>query len=137
MKKKDVTSWVAYMKANGLTRLSINDADTNLSLELHPSCFESSVNEKRANVAQSTSSVTVDEQKFKSPLIGVFWYNKTNPIKKGSIVKKGDLIGQIEAMKMFNDVVADEDGEIIRVDINDGGILEYGQSVYTYKSLNA
>ena len=136
MKKQDVTNWVMYMKEHGLVRLSINDAETNLSMELHPSCFESTVHDKVIKDTASSTSVTVDEQQLKSPLVGVFWHHKTKPIKTGSTVKKGDIIGQIEAMKMFNDVVADEDGEIIRVDINDGGILEYGQSVYTYKPLN-
>lgn len=73
----------------------------------------------------------------KSPMVGVF-YASPSPEEKpyvavGDFVKKGDVLCIIEAMKLMNEIVADEDGEIAKICVSDGQVVEYGQCLFIIK----
>ena len=66
----------------------------------------------------------------RAPMVGVF-YAAPAPgaepfVHVGSKVKKGDTLCVIEAMKVMNEVTAEEDGEVIDVCVKDGDLVEYG-----------
>ena len=70
----------------------------------------------------------------KSPMVGIF-YAAPSPeaepfVKVGSKVKKGDTLCIIEAMKLMNDVVAEEDGEIVEICAENGSLVEFGQTLF-------
>lgn len=67
----------------------------------------------------------------KSPMVGTA-YLRPNPeakpfIEVGAIVKEGDKILLVEAMKTFNDIVAPRAGKVTQIFIEDGTPVEYGQ----------
>ena len=69
----------------------------------------------------------------KSPMVGTA-YRRPNPdakafVEVGSIVKAGDKILLIEAMKTFNDIVAPTGGTVTQIFVEDGQPLEYGQAL--------
>jgi len=54
-----------------------------------------------------------------SPMVGIF-YHAPSPgsppyVEEGSYVEEGDVVGIIEAMKVFNEIVAEMVGKIVRV----------------------
>ena len=58
-----------------------------------------------------------------APLEGKFFLTKNTqetPIKVGDKVKKGDLLGYIEAMKTYNAIRADFDGTVLAICVNPG-----------------
>ena len=70
----------------------------------------------------------------KSPMVGIF-YTSPSPdsepfIKVGDKVKKGDTLCIIEAMKLMNDVVAEEDGELVEICAENGSLVEFGQVLF-------
>ena len=70
----------------------------------------------------------------KSPMVGIF-YTASSPdaepfVKVGQKVKKGDTLCIIEAMKLMNDVVAEEDGEIVEICAENGSLVEFGQVLF-------
>ena len=70
----------------------------------------------------------------KSPMVGIF-YAAPSPdsdpfIKVGDRVKKGDTLCIIEAMKLMNDVVAEEDGEVVEICAENGSLVEFGQVLF-------
>jgi acetyl-CoA carboxylase biotin carboxyl carrier protein len=76
----------------------------------------------------------VSGKPVKSPMVGVF-YAAPSPEEKpfvsvGDKVKKGDVLCIIEAMKLMNEIVADEDGEIAKICVSDGQVVEYGQCLF-------
>lgn len=78
-----------------------------------------------------------DAVEIKAPLVGTF-YQASGPdeqpyVKVGQQVKKGDVVGIIEAMKLMNEVVAPQDGVILSVDATDGNMVQYGQVLFTMK----
>lgn len=70
----------------------------------------------------------------KSPMVGVF-YSAPSPdsepfVTVGSAVKKGDVICIIEAMKLMNEITAEQDGIIKEICAQNGDIIEYGQKLF-------
>ena len=96
------------------------------------------------NVEGIKSSIEVKNQEMvfqgnvvKSPMVGTF-YSKSSPnaeafVKVGSKVKKGDTLCIIEAMKLMNEIESEFDGEVVKVLVNDGDMVEYGQTLFMIK----
>lgn len=75
--------------------------------------------------------------KIKSPMVGTF-YTSPSP-EAGAYVKVGDKVQAdsvvciVEAMKLFNEIEADQAGEIVKVLVDDGELVEYGQPLFLVK----
>ena len=73
----------------------------------------------------------------KSPIVGTF-YAAPAPdaepfVKVGDQVSKGKVLCIIEAMKLMNEIEADASGEIVKVFVESGQPVEYGQSLFAIK----
>ena len=83
-----------------------------------------------------TNETVLDEDMyiFKSPMVGTF-YRKPSPddptfVSSGDKINKGDVLCIIEAMKVMNEVQADQGGEIIEILVEDSVSVEYGQPLF-------
>jgi acetyl-CoA carboxylase biotin carboxyl carrier protein len=70
----------------------------------------------------------------KSPLVGTF-YAAPSPeaetfVKKGDTVKKGQVLGIVEAMKLMNEIESEYDGVVEDILIGNEDTVEYGQSLF-------
>lgn len=78
------------------------------------------------------SGTTID-----APTVGVFYTAKSpqDPpfVSVGDTVKVGQVVGVIEAMKAFTDVVADVEGTVAAVLVNNEEGVEYGQPLIQIK----
>jgi acetyl-CoA carboxylase biotin carboxyl carrier protein len=70
-----------------------------------------------------------DEVFISSPLVGVY-HHAEPPVGPGVRVEKGQVVGNIESMKLMNDVVADRDGIVKEVLVEAGVPVEYGQPLF-------
>ena len=70
----------------------------------------------------------------KSPMVGTFYRSASpgaNPfIEVGSVVKEGETICIIEAMKILNEIEADKSGTITKILCENGQAVEYGQPLF-------
>ncbi len=70
----------------------------------------------------------------KSPMVGTFYLSASPGAKSfveiGSVVKAGDTICIIEAMKILNEIEADQAGTISRILCENGEAVEYGQPLF-------
>ena len=69
-----------------------------------------------------------------SPLVGTF-YSAPNPdsaafVKVGDSVKKGQVLGIIEAMKLMNEVESEYDGVVKAILVENEQMVEYGQPLF-------
>lgn len=82
---------------------------------------------------------TADEKlnAIESPMVGTY-YNKPNPDSK-CFVNIGDSIGPetvvciVEAMKVFNEIKAEQSGTIEKILVKDGDAVEFGQKLFLLK----
>lgn len=69
-----------------------------------------------------------------APLVGIFYESSTPdaPIfaPVGSVVKKGQILGLIESMKMFNEIVSPIDGTVKQILINNEAVVEFGTPLF-------
>ena len=74
----------------------------------------------------------------KSPIVGTF-YRSPEPaappfVEIGSIVKKGQVLCIIEAMKLMNEIDSGYDGEIVNVYVENGQPVQYGERLYAIRT---
>ncbi len=75
-----------------------------------------------------------DGQAMKSPMVGTF-YRAPSPdakpfVEVGQVVKEGQTICVIEAMKLMNEIEADASGTVKAVLVENGQPVEYGQALF-------
>lgn len=77
-----------------------------------------------------TASITISVE---APMVGVF-YAAPSPgadpfVSVGSTVHVGDTLCIIEAMKLMNEVVAEADGTVAEICVQDGDLVEFGSCI--------
>ena len=132
MNETDIRRYAGLMKELGLTGLEITEDNKVVRLErtvseiiqapaAAPAAAEASVRESTGD------SVT-------SPLVGVFYAapaeNAAPYVTKGDHVKKGQTLCIVEAMKMLNEITAEEDGIIEDVCVTNGQVVEFGTELF-------
>ena len=70
----------------------------------------------------------------KSPMVGTF-YRSSSPgssafVEIGTVVKEGDTVCIIEAMKILNEIEADKSGTVTKILSENGQAVEYGQPLF-------
>jgi acetyl-CoA carboxylase biotin carboxyl carrier protein len=80
---------------------------------------------------------SVDLGVIKSPIVGTF-YRSAEPgapsfVEVGDIVKKGQVLCIIEAMKLMNEIESDCDGEIAKIYVENGKPVQYGDRLFAVK----
>jgi acetyl-CoA carboxylase biotin carboxyl carrier protein len=82
-------------------------------------------------------SEDVDLAIVTSPIVGTF-YSSSEPGAKafaelGQVVRKGQVLCIIEAMKLMNEINAECDGEIVKVYAQNGHAVQYGERLFALK----
>ncbi|NOT55557.1 MAG: acetyl-CoA carboxylase biotin carboxyl carrier protein [Deltaproteobacteria bacterium] len=74
-----------------------------------------------------------------SPMVGTFYRTPTPDAKPyvevGSVVEIGDVVCIVEAMKMMNEIQSEVRGRVLRVMIENGKAVEYGQPLFLLEPL--
>ena len=83
----------------------------------------------------STSGQQLSGTVVRSPMVGTF-YRAPSPgaptfVEVGTVVKVGDTLAMIEAMKMFNPIEAEVAGTITAILVDNNQPVEYGQPLFT------
>lgn len=75
--------------------------------------------------------------KIVSPMVGMFYkapaVDAAPYVKIGDKVEKSTVVCIVEAMKLFNEIEAEMDGEIVEVLVENGQLVEYGQPLFLVK----
>ena len=88
----------------------------------------------------SVAPPSADEVDFaivKSPIVGTF-FRAAEPasapfVDVGTAVKKGQVLCIIEAMKLMNEIDSEYDGEIVKVYVENGQPVQYGERLFAIK----
>jgi len=92
---------------------------------------------RSVGAAEATQAPAASDQKghlVNSPFVGTF-YRTPAPdqpafVDVGSVVKKGQVLCIIEAMKLMNEIEADEPGKITEILVENGQPVEFGQPLF-------
>jgi len=130
---EEVERIIKLLKAEDLTEITIWDGEKRITV-----CRES-ITGKENHVRHDSSQVEGKENQFvfASPLVGTF-YGQSSPeeepfVSEGSLVKPGDTLCIIEAMKVLNEINATEHGRLVRILVEDGQTAEYGDPLFLFE----
>ena len=106
------------------TMVNVPPVDASSSLKTQLSTNENS----------SSDDYSDEGEVITAPMVGIF-YSSPSPdqppfINKGQNIKTGDVLCIIEAMKIMNQIEADIDGKLVRILVENGDPVEYGQPLF-------
>jgi acetyl-CoA carboxylase biotin carboxyl carrier protein len=120
MDVKELSKLTKWMETTDLEEITWRVGDDKISLKLNN------------NPAHNTTIASTMEPVL-APSIGLFRFarpGKTNHLKEGASIKKGQELGVVEVGKDFKPVTAPADGLLKIISIEDGKPVEYGQPVF-------
>jgi acetyl-CoA carboxylase biotin carboxyl carrier protein len=102
-----------------------------------PAPAASSAAAEPASSPLTAASEDVDLAIIKSPIVGTF-YRAPEPDAKpfaevGQMVKTGQTLCIIEAMKLMNEINAECDGEVVKVYVENGRAVHYGERLFAIR----
>jgi len=127
---------IRLLKEEGLTEITVCEGDERITVRQDLAPRAAPAGEQ---ALQPTASIEDGTFALTAPLVGTF-YSRPSPedepfVEPGAIVAAGDVIGIIEAMKVMNEVHADEPGRVRRLLVVDGQAVEYGQELVLFERL--
>ena len=89
--------------------------------------------------AQAAAAKAADQKTFtvNSPFVGTF-YRSASPdspafVDTGLVVKKGQVLCIVEAMKLMNEIEAEHPGRLVEVLVQNGSPVEYGEPLFRFE----
>lgn len=64
-----------------------------------------------------------------SKFVGIFHHAKPT-VRVGTVIKTGQTVGNVESMKVLNEVVADMGGQVVEVLVEEGAPIDYGAELF-------
>lgn len=142
MTVQEIERLADLMKEKGLSSLEWAEGDTSLKLTMGGVSAAAAIQTSAqtagttavAAAAVAASPAPEAGNLMKAPMVGVLYLAPSPGAKPfvgvGSRVKKGDVLCIIEAMKLMNEIAAEQDGEILEICAEDGQIVEFGQPLF-------
>ncbi|TFH09471.1 MAG: acetyl-CoA carboxylase biotin carboxyl carrier protein [Candidatus Atribacteria bacterium] len=140
---------IQLLKDEDLTEITVADGDQRVTVRriLEGKAFyqtaaaQEAPQTSNAMVTATTTARELPEREFAltAPLVGTF-YRRPSPqdepfVVVGDIVQAGDTICIIEAMKVMNEIKAEEPGRVRQALLEDGAVVEFGQSLFIFERL--
>ncbi|MCL5674271.1 MAG: acetyl-CoA carboxylase biotin carboxyl carrier protein [Candidatus Omnitrophica bacterium] len=145
MKPEELKEYIEFMKKEGLVYLEVRKKDFNLVLKKDNDRFEETPTLIKEDIPHLSQEQIIEESRkkiqhiantiyVKSPLVGMFYLAPSPHAKTfveiGSHVQKGDTLCIIEAMKVMNEINADENGIVKEILVETGKPVEFGQLLF-------
>ena len=87
-----------------------------------------------APATEQADVVATEEHAVKSPMVGTFYCTPSPDanafVEVGQVVKEGQIICIIEAMKLMNEIECDKSGTVKSILVENGQPVEYGQPLF-------
>ena len=154
MELKDIQNLIKFVAKSGASEVKLEMEDIKITIKTGSEKTETTILHQApmgmqqmpmaaaatAPVAETASveKVEVEEvSKFieiTSPIIGTF-YRKPSPdkpmfVEVGDVVSEDTVVCIVEAMKLFNEIESEVSGKIVKILVEDGTPVEFGQPLY-------
>jgi acetyl-CoA carboxylase biotin carboxyl carrier protein len=157
MKAKELQELLDFIAKSGLNKVNIETEEFKISVQREPSTKQvvsmsaapmaapapqplaapaaSPAPAPSAPAAPAAEAApSASHTALKSPMIGTF-YRSSGPdapvfVQVGDMVEKGQVICIIEAMKLFNEIEAEQSGRIVKVLVENATPVEYDQPLF-------
>lgn len=134
MDENSIRKYAGLMKELGLSGLEVNENTGLVRLEMEKAA-PGAVQAAAAQSAGDEPKLTDDGSiKICSPMVGVFYSAPAEDaepfVHVGDAVHKGDVLCIIEAMKLMNEIVAEQDGIISEICVGNNQVVDFGRVLF-------
>jgi acetyl-CoA carboxylase biotin carboxyl carrier protein len=154
MDLRDIQNLIKFVAKSGASEVKLEMEDIKITIKTGSEKTETTIVQQAplnippmANIVQgevpvaqakaSESTTENETSKYKqitSPIIGTF-YRKPSPdkpvfVEVGDSVSSDTVVCMVEAMKLFNEIEAEVSGKIVKVLVEDGTPVEFGQPLF-------
>ena len=155
MKAKELQELLDFIAKSGLNKVNIETEEFKISVQRDPSTKQiigmaapiaapapaasalvaaAPAAAPVAPASTTTEAPTGNYKPLKAPMIGTF-YRSNGPdspsfVQVGDMIEKGQVICIIEAMKLFNEIEAEESGRIVKALVDNATPVEYDQPLF-------
>ena len=134
----EVNFWGRKYRVSKQASVVIQESSGLASEEATQNAVQSNPNPVESeNTLASDDNESFEGEDQLSPMPGTF-YSAPTPedepfVSKGDVVKKGQVLCIIEAMKIMNEIESEFDGTVMKVNVNNGDPIEYNQPLFVIK----
>jgi len=133
MELEKLKEFIKFMEENSLCELEIEEEGKKIRLKK----FSENQPVVVSHIAQPVKEEKSAKEgliEIKSPMVGTF-YRASSPgakpyVEIGDVIKSGDVVCIIEAMKLMNEIKAEIGGKVTEVLVENGQPVEFGQTLF-------
>lgn len=154
MDLKDIQNLIKFVAKSGASEVKLEMEDIKITIKTGPERTETTILQQapshipqmvaspvasQAPVQVASEDLVVKEAAVKyieitSPIIGTF-YRRPSPdkpvfVEVGDVVSPHTVVCMVEAMKLFNEIESEVSGKIVKILVEDGTPVEYGQPIF-------
>lgn len=151
MKAKELQELLDFIAKSGLNKVNIETDEFKISVQRDPSTKQvvsvaapapagppapapTAPAPAAGAPAAAPAAPAASQIALKAPMIGTF-YRSSGPdspafVQVGDVVEKGQVICIIEAMKLFNEIEAEQSGRIVKALVENATPVEYDQPLF-------
>ncbi len=154
MDLKDIQNLIKFVAKSGASEVKLEMEDIKITIKTGTERTETTILQQAplsipqmaatqmtahapAQVAVAEAAVSEAAVKYieiTSPIIGTF-YRRPSPDKPvfveiGDVVSPHTVVCMVEAMKLFNEIESEVSGKIVKILVEDGTPVEYGQPIF-------
>jgi acetyl-CoA carboxylase biotin carboxyl carrier protein len=143
MNLKELKDLIALIQGTDINELEIERAGSRVKIKRREGVVKKEVETEKVKIEPSMKEVTkgvedIPEKErvitVTSPIVGTF-YRSSSPeskpfVEEGDGVKKGQVLCIIEAMKLMNEIESEVDGKVVKILIENGHPVEYGEPLF-------
>ena len=139
MDEKEIRTYARLMEELNLTGLEIESEGSRMRLERSPAPVQAVAVPAAAPAPQAEQSTPPASEEpgvvtVTSPMVGVFYAAPSEDakpyVKVGDRVKAGDVLCIIEAMKLLNEIAAEQDGVVAEICVENAETVDYGAPLF-------
>lgn len=137
MEIENILTLIDKVSASGLTAFTLEEGNLQISMKKEEIPAKNTAVTVEMKGAEAAQALEPEGNKVLSPLVGTF-YLAPSPeaapfVNIGDMVKKGQVLGIIEAMKLMNEIECEYDGVVAEILVKNGEMVEYGQPLFAIR----
>ncbi|UCD15613.1 MAG: acetyl-CoA carboxylase biotin carboxyl carrier protein [Candidatus Omnitrophota bacterium] len=137
MELEKLNEFIEFMKKNNLCELEIEEEGKRIKLKKaspQQQAYFASPAASQKQVEPPPQEKVENLVEVKSPMVGTF-YRAPSPgansyVEVGEVIKPGDIVCIVEAMKLMNEIKAEVGGRVSKILVENGESVEFGQVLF-------
>ncbi|MBU1121189.1 MAG: acetyl-CoA carboxylase biotin carboxyl carrier protein [Candidatus Omnitrophota bacterium] len=139
MEIEKLKEFIAFMEENNLCELEIEEEGKRIKLKKagmgqQPAFISAPTLDAVLNLSAGGEKKQDNLIEIKSPMVGTFYRSPAPGVKPymevGEVIKPGDVVCIVEAMKLMNEIKAEVGGRVVKIAVENGDSVEFGQPLF-------